>query len=165
MVDPEGEFMNIKEKPKNNIYLQNENKIDGVVIGLLLGIKENGDLLLAFPGNLIEEAITARSTAQLSMEDIGREVAILFEGGDIHKPLIIGRIQQPSINQNNKTQYRNAELDGETIIFTAEKEIILKCGKASITLTKAGKILINGEYLSSRSTGVNRIKGGSIQLN
>ena len=51
------------------------------------------------------------------------------------------------------------------LTFTANKQIVLKCGKASITLTRAGKVLIRGAYLSSRSSGVNRIKGGSIQLN
>ena len=44
-------------------------------------------------------------------------------------------------------------------------QLVLRCGKASITLTKAGKVLIQGTYLSSRSSGVNRIKGGSVQLN
>ena len=47
-------------------------------------------------------------------------------------------------------------------MLTADKEIELRCGKASITLTKAGKILLRGEYLLSRSSGVNRIKGGSV---
>ena len=50
-------------------------------------------------------------------------------------------------------------------MLSADKEIVLKCGKASITLTRAGKILIRGAYLLSRSSGPNRIKGGSIQLN
>jgi len=42
---------------------------------------------------------------------------------------------------------------------------VLRCGKASITLTREGKVLIHGSYISSRSTGVNRVKGGSVQLN
>jgi hypothetical protein len=42
---------------------------------------------------------------------------------------------------------------------------VLRCGKASITLTSAGKVLIRGTYVLSRSSGVNKIKGGSIQLN
>ena len=49
--------------------------------------------------------------------------------------------------------------------LTAQREIVLRCGKASITLTRAGKVLIRGEYIFSRSTGVNKLKGGSIQLN
>jgi hypothetical protein len=59
----------------------------------------------------------------------------------------------------------DAEVDGERLVFTAKKEIVLRCGKASITLTRAGKVLIRGIYLLSRSSGVNRIKGGSVQIN
>jgi hypothetical protein len=42
---------------------------------------------------------------------------------------------------------------------------VLRCGKTSITRTKAGKVVIEGTYLSNKSTRANRIKGGSIQLN
>ena len=55
--------------------------------------------------------------------------------------------------------------DGERLIVSAREQLVLRCGKASITLTKAGKVLIDGSYVLSRSTGVNRVKGGSVQLN
>lgn len=58
-----------------------------------------------------------------------------------------------------------ARLDGKKVILTGEEEVTLKCGKASITLTSAGKVLIKGEYVVSRSSGVNRIKGGAVQIN
>ncbi len=51
------------------------------------------------------------------------------------------------------------------MIVNAKEQLVLRCGKASITLTRAGKILIKGSYVLSRSSGVNRIKGGSVQLN
>ena len=57
------------------------------------------------------------------------------------------------------------DADGERMIVSAKEQLVLRCGKASITLTKAGKVLIQGSYVSSRSTGVNRVKGGSVQLN
>jgi hypothetical protein len=47
----------------------------------------------------------------------------------------------------------------------AAEELVLRCGDASITLTRAGKIILRGTYLLSRSSGVNRIKGGSVQIN
>ena len=47
----------------------------------------------------------------------------------------------------------------------AAREIVLRCGESSITLTRAGKIILKGKYVSSHSAGVNRIKGGSIQIN
>ncbi|VAW71531.1 Mll2356 protein [hydrothermal vent metagenome] len=59
----------------------------------------------------------------------------------------------------------DVRLDGKRVILQGEEEIVLKCGDASITLTKAGKVLIRGKYLSSRSSGVNRIMGGSVQVN
>jgi len=51
------------------------------------------------------------------------------------------------------------------VVFDAKKEIVLRCGKASITLTKAGKVMIKGTYVVSRSSGANKIKGASIALN
>ena len=53
----------------------------------------------------------------------------------------------------------------ERLIVTAKEQVVIRCGKASITLTRAGKVLIQGEYVLSRSAGVNRVKGGSVQLN
>jgi hypothetical protein len=60
---------------------------------------------------------------------------------------------------------RDITIDGKTLTFDADEQIVLRCGKASITLTKAGKIIIRGAYLLNRSSGVNRIKGGSVQIN
>ena len=57
------------------------------------------------------------------------------------------------------------DADGQRLMITAKEQLILRCGKASITLTKAGKVLIQGTYVSNRSSGVMRVKGGSIQLN
>jgi Domain of unknown function (DUF6484) len=141
-------------------------KIDGVVIGLFLSINENGDPLVAFPGNPMETAIPARSTTTLDSEDIGKEIALLFEGGNPLKPLIIGKIHHADTGQQTQNaEQTSAELDGEHIVLSAKQTITLKCGKASITLTKAGKIILRGAYLLSRSSGVNRIKGGSVQIN
>ena len=55
--------------------------------------------------------------------------------------------------------------DGEKVEVNAERELVLRCGKASITLTRAGKILLRGAYVSTRATGVNRVQGGSVQIN
>lgn len=62
-------------------------------------------------------------------------------------------------------EQQEVEVDGRRIVFTAKDEIVLRCGKSSITLTRAGKIIISGEYVVSRSSGVNRIRGGSVQIN
>ncbi len=136
-------------------------KINGVVIGKLVDFGDSGEPLVDFPLNPIGNTLSARSTVILGKEQIGKEIAIMFEEGDPQKPVIIGLVQNPKEEQKPI----DLEIDGERMIFKADKEIVLRCGKASITLTKAGKVLIRGAYLLNRSSGVNRIKGGSVLIN
>lgn len=140
-------------------------QLDGVVIGVLMSFTEDGMPLVAFPGNQSKTGIAAHSTTVFKRDDIGCQVALLFEGADPQRPIVIGRIQYPEDIIQPGQQNPIAELDGERLVFNAKKEIVLRCGKASITLTKAGKIILRGAYLLSRSSGVNRIKGGSVQIN
>jgi uncharacterized protein DUF6484 len=137
-------------------------RVDGVVIGGLVGLTEEGAPLVDFPGNPHDRALVARMTAPLSPDDIGREVALLFEDGDPSRPILVGAIVAPAIQ---KSPVRYAVHDGERLELTAQREIVLRCGAASITLTRAGKIVIRGAYVSSHSTGVNRIKGGAVHIN
>ena len=139
--------------------------IDGVIIGLLVGFNDDNQPLIAYPGNTEETAIPARTTTPLDEDALGKEVAVLFEQGDPSCPLIIGRIQHPECQTETNSNPITAQLDGEHLVLSAEKDITLKCGKASITLTRAGKILIRGAYLSSHSSGVNRIRGGTVHVN
>jgi len=53
----------------------------------------------------------------------------------------------------------------QELILTAKDQLTLRCGESSITLTAAGKIILRGKYIVSRSSGVQRIKGGSVQIN
>lgn len=141
-------------------------RLDGVVIGVLMGFDDAGAPLVVFPGNPVEAAAPARTTAKLGADDVGADVALMFEGGDPARPLIMGRILHPAGELIPAADVPlTATIDDERLELTAEREIVLRCGKASITLTRAGKILLRGAYIFSRSTGVNKIKGGSVQLN
>ena len=136
---------------------------DGVVVGKFAGLDESGNPLVNFVADISHEAMVARSMISLRKSQIGSDVVLAFEHGDLEKPIVTGTLWQP---ENYPMQEPVVvELDGERITLTAQKEIVLRCGKASITLTKAGKVLIRGAYLSSHSSGVNRIKGGSVQIN
>ena len=146
--------------------MQEETKlIDGVVIGLLVGFNENNEPLIVYPSSTKETAVPARTTTPLGEDALGKEIAVLFEQGNPSHPLIIGRIQHPDRRAEQENNSVKAQLDGEHIVLSAEKDITLKCGKASITLTRAGKILIRGAYLSSHSSGVNRLRGGTVHIN
>lgn len=140
-------------------------KIDGIVIGQFMGLDHSGTAQVEILGKSGKQTLSARATVSLNKTPIGKDVALMFEGGDFLKPIVIGLIQNPEKKVDSERTVAHAELDGERIVFTAEKEIVLRCGKASMTLTRAGKIILRGEYILSRSSGVNRIKGGTVQIN
>ncbi|SCB60439.1 hypothetical protein GA0061105_11110 [Rhizobium aethiopicum] len=135
-------------------------RIEGVVIGLLLGF-DAGVPLVVFPGNPEEVAVRARSLAELTSAMVGAEVALLFEGGDASRPLIVGRIIDPARRSSTPTVVR----DGERVQITAEERIELRCGKATIIMEKDGHITIRGTYVTSHARAANRIRGGSVNLN
>ena len=60
---------------------------------------------------------------------------------------------------------RTAVLDGKRGVLEGEDEVVLRCGEASITLRRNGKIVIRGAYVESHAAGTNRIKGGSVRIN
>jgi hypothetical protein len=159
-----GAMPNQKKQFESESEIKNLTKLDGVVIGILTGLNPQGMPLVVYPGNPNRESTAAKSTIQFSEADFGCEVALLFENGETQKPMVIGRIQHPE-TKNSELSMHSAEIDGERLVFSAEREIVLRCGKSSITLTRSGKIILRGNYLLSRSSGVNRIKGGSVQIN
>ena len=139
----------------------------GVVIGELVGIKDEGRTpLVTYAGQPGSAALTARSVVDLYGPHIGNEVVLMFEGGDAGKPIVMGVLREsegwPLAEQPGQVE---VDADGQRLIVSAKEQVVIRCGKASITLTKAGKVLIQGTYVLSHSAGVSRIKGGAVQIN
>jgi len=150
-------------------------KVNGVKSGTISRIDEDGSVWVDYPGNLpgpVKARLTGTMANQLRTTD-GFEfppVMLVFEENDPVRPVIVDviseKIQEASLPITvNRNEFDDVRIDGETVTFDAKKEIVLRCGKSSITLTRAGKVLIRGAYLLNRSSGVNRIKGGSVQIN
>ena len=140
----------------------------GVVIGELIAIKDEGRTpLVLYPGQSGSAAISARTVIDLHGPHIGKKVVLMFEGGDAARPIVMGVLREgnegwPLAEQPGQVE---VDADGERMIVSSKEQIVFRCGKASITLTKAGKVLIRGTYVHGQSTGVNRISGGSVHLN
>ena len=151
-------------KPSNAAGIE---ALPSVVIGELVALGDEGRTpLVLYPGQPGTATQRARSVIDLHGPHIGQPVGLMFEADDPTRPIVMGVLRQregwPAAEAPSQVQ---VEADGERLIVSAAEQLVLRCGKASITLTKAGKVLIQGSYLSSRSSGVNRIKGGSVQLN
>ncbi len=153
-----------------------------VIIGTLIAIDEQGGVLVDFPGSPADEPLVAITTQGVSQQHLGRQVALLFVNGDLRQPIVMGMIHSPlqamldsyeqSVQEStggvaieSDLNIDDVEINGKRMVFEAQEEMVFKCGESSITLTKSGKVLIRGKYLLNRSSGVNRIMGGSVQVN
>lgn len=147
--------------------LHQRESLPAVVTGELVAITDAGRTpLVLFAGQQGSAAVRARAAVDLHGAHIGQPVVLMFEDGDASRPIVMGVLRQaegwPLAEPPAQVE---VDANGERMIVSAREQLVLRCGKASVTLTKAGKVLIQGSYVSSRSTGVNRVKGGSVQLN
>lgn len=156
-----------------------------IIIGSLVAVDSESRPLVDFAENITDSPLLALTTVEVHKKHIGRQVALLFANGNPKSPVIMGLIHSPLdlILENHMHDARaengvaaevilpvsvnagDLKVDGKKVVIEAADEIELKCGESSIVLTRAGKIIIRGKYLLSRSSGVNRIMGGSVQVN
>lgn len=166
-----------------------------VLLGRLESIDETGNAVVSVPHIPLFQQCIALTTIPVLPQHIGRQVALMFTQGVEPKPIIIGLVYSPlqqvleSVIANtsnngdidevvfaeplgfspererNNSSENSIYMDGKQLIMEGHEEIVLRCGEASITLSRNGKISIRGKYLLSRASGVNRILGGSVQVN
>jgi hypothetical protein len=135
------------------------------VVGVLVAFADPSTPLVACATSA-GVALQARTTIDLAPEHIGHEVLLVFERGDTALPIVIGRLRKGAAWPTKEAPPQvDVDADGKRLTLAVKEQLVLRCGQASITLTAAGKVMIQGTYVTSRSTGVNRIKGGSVQIN
>jgi len=70
-----------------------------------------------------------------------------------------------SLNELSLPAVPEVVVDGKRVQIEGTEEVVLRCGKASITLHSNGRLVIRGAYIESRASGTNRIKGGAVLIN
>jgi len=148
---------------------------EGLRIGRIVSVADNR-FIVDYPGNPfgpLAARITNSAKSQMGNGNgIGREVLLAFQNNDPGQPIIIDtmyslldEIAEVTVAEPEAAMPDEVTIDGKRITFDAQEEIELKCGKASIVLTSAGKVIIKGAYLLSQSSGENRIRGASVGIN
>ncbi|HEX5746938.1 MAG TPA: DUF6484 domain-containing protein [Archangium sp.] len=153
----------------------------GSRLGWIVGMDEAGWVLVDFEGNSAGRPLAARRTVPLEPETLQDAIAtrqravLLVENGDPLMPLVVGLEQTPSptplldavLAQPAPTEEQpmEAHVDGKRVVIEGQDEIVLRCGQASITLRRNGRVVIKGIQLESHASGTHRIKGGAVQVN
>jgi hypothetical protein len=147
-------------------------------LATIVGLQSDGTPLVDPDGRAIVPArLAVRATRErLEAAIAGRHQAVLlFEGGDRSRPLIVGFVESvdpvpppaaPETGETaDRTPFVEVDADGRRLTLTAHDEIVLQCGKASITLRRNGRVIVRGTYVETHSEGTNRIRGGQVQIN
>lgn len=131
-------------------------RAEGIALGELVAVQDNGALLVRIPAFGIEVPAAA-SLVPATADKVGQRVALGFEGADPMRPIVLGFLLD--------TAQPGVVADGERVLIEAEREIELRCGDAAILLTADGHITLRGSYVTSHASATQRIRGGSVQIN
>lgn len=147
----------------------------GICIGHIVGTNEQGDVLVEFDGSGPKTAKLVEKLGKLRFSRNkykDREVLIFFEGEGTGGPILLDLMADPlesllsmEVSENNRQELKDVLVDGKKITIQAKDEIVLECGKGSITVRKDGKIIVKGTHLVSRSSGPHKIKGAHVNIN
>ncbi len=152
-----------------------------VKVGRLVDGSRPEGLVVEFDGNtngpLAARSVVSPEEATIREAVTNRQpVLLLFENGDPRLPIVValfpanpgaalfGALLDPS-RAVLPTKPTEARIDGKRVVLEGKDEVVLKCGDASITLKRDGKLILRGAYVETQATGVNRIKGGSVKIN
>ncbi|MBD5799848.1 phage tail protein [Bacillus pseudomycoides] len=160
----------------------NGDRIDGVMIGIVTNNKdlENmGRVKVKFPCSEIDDQshwarvatlMAGKDRGSYFLPEIGDEVLVAFEHGDINHPFIIGALwngndKPPGTNENGKNDIRKFKSkSGHELIFDDEKH------KEKVVIhTKAGHTIVLDDSSGSEKieikdkNGVNTIVMDSVQ--
>lgn len=148
-------------------------RIAGQRLGRLVARVAGQGVLVDFRGNP-HGPIAARVLASIDVSalafaaDSGAEVLLSFDDEQTDRPIVVGLLH-PATSAGaaapNGVERREALVDGQRVVLNAQDEIVLRCGKASITLRRNGRIVLRGTYLETNSEGVNRVKGAAVRIN
>ena len=143
-----------------------------------------GDVLDSAPLNFPGRALIRWRTLEGMLQERSLSVVkgLSLERGDLvllHRPdnwpewlvthVVEGR-GEPSLPKDStagaadKTKL-DLKINGKRIEIEGQDEVILRCGEASITLRRNGRVVVRGAYVETRSKGTNRIKGGVVLIN
>jgi len=136
------------------------------IVAEISEIDAEGHVYVRFPGGgetpvRARIAFDRRTRGDGARALLGARALVVFENGDRALPIVVDVLR----DRIESDAPRELTIDGDRLLLEARHEVTLRCGKASIVLRRDGKVLIRGAHVVSRSSGPNKVKGTSIDLN
>ena len=150
-------------------------RIEGPRVGRVVACIR-GEVRVDFDGNRrgplacrVSAAIDEPALAQAARER--QDALLLFEDGDPARPVLVSLLRSatPLIDAvlagPLPAAQKTARVDGKRVELEGREEVVLRCGKASLTLRADGKVVLRGVNVVTQADAVQKIRGGKVEIN
>lgn len=160
------------------VELRSEPLAAGPKVGRITSAVPGGPVLVRWSG--AAAPVPARVAAPMDAAGLeraareGQEALLVFEDGRLDRPILVALLASvtpqldallASPSPAAAPAKADARLDGRRVVVEAGKELVLRCGKASLTMTEDGKVSLRGFQIVTQADGVQKIRGAKVQIN
>lgn len=107
-------------------------------------------------GSTAQRAHSLLPYSDLACED---QVVVAHVAGSESGLVVLGRLFNPL------APARDVRVNGRKVAIEANTELVLKCADATIRIARDGMVAVRGDRVVTQARGVNRIRGGSVEIN
>lgn len=162
------------KRPKVDRPAEPSARWSSAMVGSIVAF-DRGEVRVTFAGTtrpVVARTLTGLDDATLERAAHERaEAVLLFEEGDPSRPLLIGLLRSAAplldalLAGPLPAEEKVARIDGARIAIEGKDEVVLQCGKASLTLRRDGKVVLRGVNVITQADQVHKIRGGKVQIN
>lgn len=163
-----------RQKDAPVVTLHAAPRIEGARVGRIASAR-GGEVRVELdgaPAPLLARVSAGLDDAALAAAAAARQDAlVVFDRGDPARPVVVAllRSETPLIDAVLAGPLPRAEkvarVDGRRVEIEGKDEVVLRCGKASLTLRRDGKVVLRGVNVVSQGDAVHKVRGGKVQIN
>jgi hypothetical protein len=147
-------------------------------VGRIIEVAADGRPKVQFdgaPGPVFARVAVALTAMDPPAASTDVPVLLIFENGNPQLPIIIGLMRDTlaaaaALPPRGRIDVpgergKSFELNGRTLLFEGQDEIVLRCGLGSLTIRANGQVIVKGTKLMSKASETNKIRGASVLIN
>jgi hypothetical protein len=136
---------------------------------------QGGEVIVEVNG--VGQRLLARVSASLDFACLERaarerqEAVLIFERSDPARPIILALLRSTAplveaiLDGPTAQTEKVVHVDAQRVVIDGKDEVVLRCGRASLTLRRDGKVILRGVNIVTHAERVQKIRGGKVQIN